>query len=274
LNGDSRETGKLTPTGEPDPSVFSTDFNREGIRLGTAIGLFVRRDGEANTPPVRYRDFWGVRKREELVASLNDPSFAESYAEAAPRPANRFSLRPHAATTDYTSWPRLADLSAAAPLNGMMEKRGGTLIDIDRVSLRDRLERYFDPALDWETFRRMQIGLNDNAARFDAQRTRERAQTLETFEEDRIVRYFLRPFDVRWAYYTPIRPIWNEHRPELWRRFRLGTPFLVIRPGSSASPEGVPASFTRALGDNDALRGHAYYVPLRQVTPDGGCDLW
>ena len=44
LNGDSRETGKLTPEGEPDPSVFSTDSNREGIRVGTAIGLMVRRD--------------------------------------------------------------------------------------------------------------------------------------------------------------------------------------------------------------------------------------
>jgi hypothetical protein len=28
LNGDSRETGKLTPEGKPDPSVFSTETNR------------------------------------------------------------------------------------------------------------------------------------------------------------------------------------------------------------------------------------------------------
>ena len=33
LNGDSRETGKLTPDGKPDPSVFSTEQNREGIRV-------------------------------------------------------------------------------------------------------------------------------------------------------------------------------------------------------------------------------------------------
>ena len=39
LNGDSRETGKLTPEGKPDPSVFSTESNREGIRVGTTIGL-------------------------------------------------------------------------------------------------------------------------------------------------------------------------------------------------------------------------------------------
>jgi hypothetical protein len=28
MNGDSRETGKLTPDGRPDPSIFSTPFNR------------------------------------------------------------------------------------------------------------------------------------------------------------------------------------------------------------------------------------------------------
>jgi hypothetical protein len=43
LNGDSRETKKLTPVGLPDPSVFSTAFNREGIQAGTAIALLVRR---------------------------------------------------------------------------------------------------------------------------------------------------------------------------------------------------------------------------------------
>jgi hypothetical protein len=32
MNGDSRETGKRTPKDEPDPSVFSTEYNREGIR--------------------------------------------------------------------------------------------------------------------------------------------------------------------------------------------------------------------------------------------------
>ena len=45
LNGDKYKTGKLTPEGEPDPSVFSTEFNREGIQVGTAIALLVRNAG-------------------------------------------------------------------------------------------------------------------------------------------------------------------------------------------------------------------------------------
>ncbi len=66
LNGDSRETGKLTPDGKPDPSIFSTEQNREGIRVGTAIGLLVRRldgsarEGERRAQHVRFRQYWGV----------------------------------------------------------------------------------------------------------------------------------------------------------------------------------------------------------------------
>ena len=56
LNGDSRETGKTTPEGRPDPSVFSTEYNREGIRVGTAIGLFARRRGRAEAKRVGYRE--------------------------------------------------------------------------------------------------------------------------------------------------------------------------------------------------------------------------
>jgi N-6 DNA Methylase len=45
LNGDKYKTGKLTPDGRPDPSVFSTEHNREGIQVGTAIALLLRKDG-------------------------------------------------------------------------------------------------------------------------------------------------------------------------------------------------------------------------------------
>ncbi len=46
LNGDKYKTGKLTPEGEPDPSVFSTPHNHEGIQVGTAIATLVKRAGE------------------------------------------------------------------------------------------------------------------------------------------------------------------------------------------------------------------------------------
>jgi N-6 DNA Methylase len=43
LNGDKYKTGKTTPDGKPDPSIFSTEFNREGIQVGTAITTLIRK---------------------------------------------------------------------------------------------------------------------------------------------------------------------------------------------------------------------------------------
>jgi REP element-mobilizing transposase RayT len=52
LNGDKYRTGKLTPDGDPDPSVFSTPFSPEGIQVGTAIAVLVRSaPGSAGVPP-------------------------------------------------------------------------------------------------------------------------------------------------------------------------------------------------------------------------------
>jgi hypothetical protein len=50
LNGDSRETGKRTPDGQPDPSVFSTEYNKAGIRLGTAVGLLQSQQNPKGRP--------------------------------------------------------------------------------------------------------------------------------------------------------------------------------------------------------------------------------
>lgn len=104
LNGDSRETGKLTPGGLPDPSVFSTPTNREGIRVGTAISTFVRRDGEhERNVEAHYRAFWGIEKRAELLASLDEPVLGAGYETLTPTAANRFALRPARAAADYAA---------------------------------------------------------------------------------------------------------------------------------------------------------------------------
>jgi hypothetical protein len=57
LNGDKYKTGKQTPKGEPDPSVFSTPHNREGIQVGTAVALLARTPEHHGPAAIRYRDF-------------------------------------------------------------------------------------------------------------------------------------------------------------------------------------------------------------------------
>ena len=263
MNGDSRETGKLTPDGKPDPSVFSTEYNREGIRVGTVVCVIVRKPTRQEKPTVQFRHFWGVTKRADLVASLSAAEFDADYTLADPQPVNRFSFRPENVAEQYTIWARLVDLCAVAPSNGLMEKRGGALIDIDRDALEARMRNYFDAGLSWEEYKARQTALTEDAARCNAKDARAKAIKAETFDRDRLRRYALRPFETRWCYYTPVRPIWNEPRPALWRQCFKGNGFVMTRPTGVAEPEGVPFSFTRCLGDNDYQRGHAYYFPLR-----------
>ncbi len=263
MNGDSRETGKLTADGKPDPSVFSTDYNREGIRVGTAVCVIVRKTARAKKPTVRFRHFWGASKRADLLHSLNTKRFDAAYTRAEPRPENRYSLRPEDVADHYTDWPQLTDLCAVAASNGLMEKRGGALIDTDRDKLEARMRDYFDARIPWQEYKGAHKALTQDAARFSAKDARGKAIHAESFDSARICRYALRPFDARWCYYTPVRPVWNEPRPALWAQHWKGNSFFITRPAGVASPEGVPFCFTRALGDNDALRGHAYYVPVR-----------
>ena len=73
MNGDSRETGKMTPDGKPDPSVFSTGYSREGIRVGTAVCVIVRKPARR-----RSRRFAsGISGREQTRRPAGQPEHGE-----------------------------------------------------------------------------------------------------------------------------------------------------------------------------------------------------
>src|SRR5260370_12722215 len=74
LNCDKYKTCKLTPEGKPDPSIFSTEWNREGIQVGTAIGLLSRRLDNKESEHVEFRTFGGKNNRDDLIKSLDNPT--------------------------------------------------------------------------------------------------------------------------------------------------------------------------------------------------------
>ncbi|MBZ0289099.1 MAG: N-6 DNA methylase, partial [Anaerolineae bacterium] len=71
LNGDKYKTGKTTPEGKPDPSIFSTEFNREGIQVGTAIATLIRKPQPDDVKSVGFRNLWGTGKRAQLRAEAD-----------------------------------------------------------------------------------------------------------------------------------------------------------------------------------------------------------
>lgn len=263
LNGDSRETGKRTPDGEPDPSVFSTQFNREGIRLGTAVGMFVRRGTTNGQAQVSFRQFWGTRKREELVEALANETLDTGYQVSTPSPANRYNLRPLGPASDYDSWPDLIALAETEPFSGLAEMRRGSLIDTDRDRLAERMQRYMDASISFEMLKSEGVGPVLDAGRFDAKIARTRLLTRETFDPARIVRYALLPLDTRYAYYTGTRPIWNEPRPDLVSAARDGNRFLVSRLMAERPHEGLPVLPVTALPDYHLLRPNIRTFPFR-----------
>jgi hypothetical protein len=263
LNGDSRETGKLTPEGKPDPSVFSTEYNREGIRVGTAIGLLVRQPKRAKKLRIFFRQFWGTAKQVEILESLKAGKFIPAYEKISPERNNRFSFCPSEVSGNYHGWPKLTELCAEAPSNGLMEKRAGALIDLDRNILEKRMRDYYDPNVTWDELKALKTGLTEDAARFDAMKARSKVTDAEDFEPEHLRRYALRPFDTRFCYYSSERPLWNEPRPTLWKQCWNGNAFLLTRMNCPRSPEGAPMSFTTCLCDDHYLTPDAVAIPLR-----------
>jgi Type ISP C-terminal specificity domain/N-6 DNA Methylase len=263
MNGDSRETGKLTPDGKPDPSVFSTESNPEGIRLGTAIGLMVRHENRNQSPVRFYREFWGTGKRSELLRSLGSRNVRADYKDFSPTAIDRFSFRPSATSASYRSWPRLIEFCAESPISGLQEMRRGALMSIAKTALEQRISEYLDPETSWDTLKQSASGLTIKAGRFDPHSARTKVLKSESYQARNVVRYALYPFDTRWAYHSNKRPLWNEPRPALAAQQWNGNSFFITRMFAERPNENVPAVITSVLPDYHLLRPNAVAIPIR-----------
>jgi hypothetical protein len=266
MHGDSRQTGKLTPAGLPDPSVFSTDFNPEGIRVGTAIATLVRRNStEPKAASVVHRDFWGNDKRAALEATLElDPAeFAATYSPSAPSIENRFKLAPDTTLAVYRAWPSLAELSESEEGSGLLEKRKGALMALDEATITARMARYADTTETFDTLKSAGIGPVQDAARFDARAARGRFLAAGGLDAGRITQMMEHPFDRRWVFYTDQRPLWNEPRPALAAQQAAGNRFIVTRVQARKADEGIPVFFTSDLPGDHLFDPNTRPFPVR-----------
>ena len=266
MNGDSRETGKLTPEGKPDPSVFSTEYNREGIKKGTAIALMLRTDKHIQKPRVRFRNFWGVNKRADLIESLDRKNFDADYELSRPDMSNRFSFRPFNIVTDYLEWPKIVDLCGVRPFNGPVERRGNSLIafetDKDKLHL---LKKYFDPNISDSEIRAIAPGWMKSSGEFNAKATRAKLKRGIKYNPAKIVRYPFKPFDVRLAYLdSDIQPLFSRPSPDLLALNAIPqNAFLITRDTADKSPEGPPFYYSGLVCDYDCISGHARHFPFQ-----------
>jgi len=261
MNGDSRETGKRTPEGKPDPSVFSTEYNKAGIRVGTTVSLLVRRNEREEKPLVRFRQFWGSTKRADLINSLNAPNINSEYQSLQPVQDNRYSFRPSNVSTDYLGWPRLIDMFKGMFV-GLEECRGGALIDIEKDKLNLRMQKYFNQNVDWDSLKSLKTGLTEDASGFDAKDIRDKIIFAEKFNSQRLISYVVRPYDRRWCYYSTYSSLWNRPRPTLYAQYQHENKFLISRMNTAATPEGVPIYLVNALYDKQTINRNPGAFPL------------
>lgn len=144
-----------------------------------------------------------------------------------------------------------------------MEKRGGALMDDNRAVLETRIKRYLDKGASFDELKSEGHPLTRGAARYDARKARAKIVATEEFASGRLRRYALRPYDQKWCYFTPVRPIWNEPRPSLWAQCWEGNSFLLSRFNSSKGTEGVPFYFVHGLSDDHLLSPDASAFSLR-----------
>ncbi len=258
LNGDSRETGKLTPDGKPDPSIFSTEHNREGIRKGTAIGTLVRKQKHEPTTVIAFRHLWGVGKRLELLAT-SDAEIGAIYSSVAPQLELGLPFKAASASAGYLNWPKLPDLLVSS-FSGVKTARDDFLVDVDRDALEARIEHYFDDQVsDDEIARQYPVAMTPTD-RFEPKAVRKELRARGR-GKGKIIRYAYRPFDVRWLYWEPDTKLLDEKRADYEPHVFAGNRWLTAAKALRKDADEPQYAVLTAIGSYHIIERASLFFP-------------
>jgi hypothetical protein len=263
----NRKISEYAPDGRTSETIFSISGFSVGIQQGVTTSLWVKTGKKSKHPAqVRFRDDIHDAKAEErrkhLLDSLQVKTFDKCYALANPCPENRYSFRPEDVSMEFRQWVALIDLAKFAPTLGVLDNRQEALIRIERQDVESRSAAYFNPSVTWNALSQIVPELTRDYARFPSKETREKA-FMTPYNPANIRRILIRPMDLRWCYYTPIRPVWMETRPKLAAQCWEGNQFLITRRKNTSAPEGAPMGFCSVMGMQHAMHTDAYYVPMQ-----------
>ena len=272
LNGDKYKTGKTTPDGAPDPSIFSTPGDPVGIQVGTAIATLVRKADHAPTNTVGFRHLWGQAKREELTATAQAEPDA-LYDSFEPNLALGLPFARMTVGDGWQDWPALSDLFPTA-FSGVKTARDSFLVDVDIDRLKTRIANYFDPSLtNDEIARRYPVAMQPTG-QFDPSSTRAALLARGGPYDAGFIRYTYRPFDTRWLYWEKDTKLLDAKRADYRPHVFQGNLWLSsshrIRKGES-EPQ---AAFTQHIASYHLIERVANWFPawLRDDGLEGGPD--
>ena len=242
LNGDKYKTGKTTPDGRPDPSIFSTPGDSVGIQVGTAIATLVRKSEHAPAGAVGFRHLWGQAKLSDLTETTEaEPSAL--YDDIDPVLPLGLPFAEMAVNRGWSEWPSLPNLFPAS-FPGVKTSRDSFVVDIDLHKLKARIQAYFDSG--------------------EAQRAGP--------DEAGFVRFAYRPYDTRWLYWEANSGLLDRPRTEYKPHIFEGNLALVSQ--QKPRREWSPPQVISDIGCIDLMDRSATCIPawLRDegLALDGG----
>ena len=257
LNGDKYRTGKTTPDGDPDPSIFSTPEDPVGIQVGTAITTLVRKADHAAAKSVGFRHLWGQRKREDLIATAqSEPHVLYDHFE--PKLALGLPFARMAVGDDWQDWPALPDLFPTS-FPGVKSGRDPFVVDVDLDRLKVRVTDYFNPNLSHEEIERRYLTAMRNPREYDARAVRDALLKRGGPTESGFIRYAYRPFDSRWLYWEPREKLVDRPRADYKPHVVEGNLWLVLQ--NKARPDLSPPLVISDIGDLNQMNSGVYCAP-------------
>ena len=258
LNGDKYKTGKVTPDGSPDPSIFSTEGDPVGIQVGTAIATLVRKADHEPAGSVEFRHLWGQSKPAELTDTADaEPDML--YSEVVPLLPLGLPFAETAVSADWFDWPSLPDLFPVS-FPGVKTSRDGFVVDTDLDRLRARVGDYFDAALSHEDIARRYPRVMKSTARFDAPAVRDALLRRGGPDEFGFIRFAYRPFDNRWLYWESDTKLLDEKRADYRPHVFDGNMWLLTP--QKQRREWSPPPVASNMGDINHMDGSTAYIPV------------
>ena len=267
LNGDKYKTGKMTPDGKPDPSIFSTPDNSVGIQVGTAITTLVRKAEHASTKTVGFRHLWGETKREELTAT-GEGQTDSLYEKVEPNLTLGLPFADIRVGDGWSNGPSVADVFPVW-FSGVVTSRDEFLIDVDLDRLRERVVTYFNPRLSHDEIARRYPRVMTDTRRFAARSVRDVLLKRGGPNVKGFVRHAYRPFDDRWLYYEEETKLLHEKSPYYPPHVFEGNLWLIAQ--KKSSQEWTPGPVVSHIAGKKLTDFAACGFPI--FLRDDGLDL-
>ena len=270
LNGDKYKTGKTTPDGRPDPSIFSTPGDPVGIQVGTAITTLVRKSEHAPAESVAFRHLWGQAKLTELNEAAETEA-AALYESVKPSLPLGLPFQELAVNPSWSEWPSLPDLFPTS-FPGVKTSRDSFLTDIDLDQLEKRVADYFNQGLSHEEISRLYPAVMNSAARYNPSAVRDSLLKRDNPDEKTgIIRYAYRPFDRRWLYWEAETKLLDEKRTDYRPHVFDGNLWLSSAQHLRKGADEPQTWFTSHIGSLHLIERGANMFPayLRKEQADG-----